>query len=131
MDLLLKRSYFEKGTNGALFINGVLICFMIELPWKDNKKEISCIPEGSYNVIPRVSKRFGNHLHVQDVYNRSLILIHPANNAEKELRGCLAPVSQLNGIGQGWSSRAALNKLQSLCYQTYDLHQKVTLIITS
>jgi hypothetical protein len=58
-------------------------------------------------------------------------LIHPANNALQELRGCLAPVSQLSGIGQGWSSRAALNKLQSLCFQAYDLKEKVTLIIKS
>lgn len=131
MDLLLKRSYFEKGTNGALFINGNLICFMIELPWQDNRRNISCIPEGPYEIIPRSSPRFRNHLHVQNVSGRSLILIHPANNAAKELRGCLAPVSQLSGIGQGRSSRDALNKLLSLCYQAFDRKEKVTLTIKS
>lgn len=131
MDLQLKRTYFEKGTHGALFIHGKLICFMIELPWHENQKNISCIPEGAYEIVPRISKRFMNHLHVQDVSGRSLILIHPANDALKELRGCLSPVSQLSGIGQGWSSRDALNKLLSLCYQAYDRKEKIILTIKS
>ncbi|MGB5982989.1 MAG: DUF5675 family protein [Nonlabens sp.] len=131
MDLTLKRSYFEKGTNGALFINGRFICFTIELPWLENQRNVSCILEGTYEVVPRVSKRFRNHLHVLDVPGRSLILIHPANDAAKELRGCLSPVSQLSGIGTGWSSRAALQKLLSLCYQAYDRKEKVTLTIKS
>lgn len=131
MDLLLKRSYYEKGTNGALFINGKLICFMIELPWQNNQRNISCIPEGTYDIIPRTSPRFRNHLHVQDVSGRSLILIHPANDATKELRGCLSPVSQLSGIGKGWSSRDALKKLLSLCYQVFDRKENVKLTIKS
>jgi hypothetical protein len=131
MDLILKRSYFEKGTNGALFINGRFICFTIELPWQDNRRNVSCVPEGAYEVVPRISKRFRNHLHILNVPGRSLILIHPANDAAKELRGCLSPVSQLSGIGTGWLSRAALQKLLSLCYQAYERKEKVTLTIKS
>lgn len=131
MELLLKRSYFEKGTNGALFVNGYLICFMIELPWRENKRKISCIPEGRYEVVPRFSTRFKNHLHVLDISGRSLILIHPANDALRDLEGCLAPVSQLSGIGKGWNSKAALNKLLSLCYQANDRKEKIHLTIKS
>lgn len=131
MELLLKRSYFEKGTNGALFVNGHLICFVIELPWKNNQRNISCIPEGSYSILPRFSARFKNHLHVLDVSGRSLILIHPANDALRELQGCLAPVSQLSAIGKGWNSKVALNKLLSLCYQALDRKEKITLTIKS
>ncbi len=131
MDLILKRSYFEKGTNGALFLNGRLVCFMIELPWRVNKRNISCIPEGRYEVVPRFSPRFRNHLHVLDVPGRSLILIHPANDAQRELEGCLAPVSQLCGLGKGWSSRTALQKVLSLCHQAYDRKEKVFITIKS
>ena len=131
MELVLKRSYFEKGTNGALFINGQFLCFTIELPWKDNLRNISCIPEGTYEILPRHSKRFQNHLHVQDVKGRSLILIHPANNALKELRGCIAPVSQLTDIGKGWKSREALNKLLTLSYRALELKKTITLTIKS
>jgi hypothetical protein len=131
MELVLKRSYFEKGTNGALFVNGQFLCFTIELPWRENQRNISCIPEGTYEIVPRNSKRFQNHLHVQDVKGRSLILIHPANNALKELRGCIAPVSQLTDIGKGWKSREALNKLLTLSYRALELKKTITLTIKS
>ena len=131
MELVLKRSYFEKGTNGALFVNGQFLCFTIELPWRENQRHISCIPEGRYEIILRHSKRFRNHLHVQDVKGRSLILIHPANNALKELRGCIAPVSQLTDIGKGWKSREALNKLLTLSYRALELKKTITLTIKS
>ncbi|MBW4970795.1 hypothetical protein KZY98_10025 [Croceibacter atlanticus] len=131
MELVLKRSYFEKGTNGALFINGNLICFTIELPWKDNQRNVSCISEGTYEIVARHSHRFRNHLHVLGVSGRSLILIHPGNDALKELRGCISPVSQLSGIGKGWSSRGALNKLLALCHQAFERKEKVLLTIKS
>ncbi|EAP86682.1 DUF5675 family protein [Croceibacter atlanticus] len=131
MELVLKRSYFEKGTNGALFVNGQFLCFTIELPWRENQRNISCIPEGTYEIVARHSKRFQNHLHVQDVKGRSLILIHPANNALKELRGCIAPVSQLADIGEGWNSRESLNKLLILCYRAIELNETITLTIKS
>ena len=131
MELVLKRSYFEKGTNGALFVNGQFLCFTIELPWRENQRHISCISEGRYEIILRHSKRFRNHLHVQDVKGRSLILIHPANNALKELRGCIAPVSQLSDIGKGWNSREALNKLLTLSYRALELKKTITLTIKS
>lgn len=129
MDLLLRRSYFEKGTNGALFLHGALLCFMIELPWKENKPKISCIPEGVYEIVPRTSVKHRNHLLVRNVSNRSLILIHVANDASTQLEGCMAPVTQLTGIGKGLSSRAALEKLLSLCHQTFQRNEKVYLTI--
>jgi hypothetical protein len=46
------------------------------------------------------------------VPGRSLILIHPANNAVKELRGCIAPVSKHTGEGKGSGSRIAFEALK-------------------
>ncbi len=66
-----------------------------------------------------------------DVPGRSLILIHPANDALRDLEGCLAPVSQLSDIGKGWSSKVALNKLLSLSYQAYDRKETIFLTIKS
>jgi len=111
MELVLFRGYLRKGANGALFCNGKLICFTIELPWRNNQKRISCIPEGTYKVEKRFSEKFGNHLELKNVLNRSLVLIHPANNALKELKGCIAPVSEITGEGVGISSRKAMLKL--------------------
>ncbi|EGV43618.2 hypothetical protein BZARG_2634 [Bizionia argentinensis JUB59] len=129
MELLLQRHYFKEGTNSALFVNGHFICFMIELPWLDNKRMVSCIPEGVYELQPRTSSRLGNHIHVKSVADRRLILIHQANDATKELEGCLSPVSQLTGIGTGWSSKLAMQKILSLCHQAFERKEIILLTI--
>lgn len=111
MELQLFRNQFEGGTNGALFYQGKFICFMIELPWKENARNVSCIPDGRYELALWYTDRFKHHLVVKNVPGRTGILVHPANDALKELRGCLAPVSHLTGIGTGVLSRKALDKL--------------------
>lgn len=122
MEFTLERAYYKEGTNGTLFIakqfsKKIFLSHTIELPWRNNQKNISCIPEGTYMISTRYSKKFGNHLLVENVACRSLILLHPANNAKKELEGCIAPVSYLNGIGEGVYSRKAMKKLLSLVSQ--------------
>jgi len=131
MNLILHRTYFKEGTNGALFYKGHFMGFVIELPWLENKKQISCIPEGAYILKPRFSEKFKNHLQLDYVPGRSLILIHPANDAKTELKGCLAPVGHLNGIGKGLYSRPLFQKLISYCYQAFDRKEQVTLTIKS
>lgn len=128
---MLQRAYFKQGTNGTLFSSEKFLCHTIELPWLNNKRNISCIPEGTYEIIPRFSKRFQNHLNIKNVKGRSLILFHPGNNALKDLEGCIAPVNYLNGIGKGLYSNDALQKLLSLVYQAKDRKEKITLTIKS
>src|ERR1700749_1092871 len=98
MNITILRSYFATGTNGRLFINGVFQYYTIELPWLNNKPQASCIPEGSYLLEKRWSQKHGNHLLVTCVKDRALILIHAANDALHELKGCIAPVSSLLSI---------------------------------
>jgi hypothetical protein len=131
MVLVLKRKYFPKGVNGTLEIDGKTICKTIELPWKQNERRVSCIPEGIYPLRKRYSRKFGWHIEVVNVKNRSLILIHPANNALLELNGCIAPVTKISGAGTGLMSRNAFNKLKNLVYQALEKQIKVTLIINS
>src|SRR5690606_26150009 len=109
VDLL--RVSDTRGINGEIRMEGELVCYAIELPWKDNARNISCIPEGSYPLVKRYSKRFGWHILIKDVPDRSSILIHPANDAQKELQGCIAPVTRLTGPGKGSESRIAFEKL--------------------
>jgi hypothetical protein len=48
---LLNRVYLEDRTLGSLVdARGGLIAKTLELPWKDNQRKISCIPEGEYLV---------------------------------------------------------------------------------
>ncbi|MCF8272588.1 DUF5675 family protein [Polaribacter gangjinensis] len=131
MVLLLTRTYFPDGTNGKLEYEGKLICNTIELTWRMNRKRVSCIPEGKYFIRKRYSKKFRWHLEVVDVENRSLILFHPANNAMKELNGCIAPVTKLSGPGLGLLSRKAFEKLKTLVYTILDRQEVVELLIIS
>ena len=129
MKLALQRQYFSSGTNGTLSFNDKEICKTIELPWKENQRRISCIPEGIYKVRKRFSPKFKWHLEVMNVKNRDLILFHPANNALKELKGCIAPVTKLSGPGLGLMSKKAFEKLKTLVYQALDNKESVELIV--
>lgn len=131
MVLVLSRTYFADGTNGKLECDGRLICNTIELPWRQNEKKVSCIPEGRYSIRRRYSDRFKWHLEVMNVENRKFILIHPANNALLELNGCIAPVTQFSGPGLGLMSRKAFYKLKDLVFKVVDRDEDVSLIVQS
>ncbi|MEC4116378.1 DUF5675 family protein [Myroides phaeus] len=111
INIRLYRVYLNKATHGLLQINGRSICLTIELPWAANQRSISCIPEGRYILKNRFSPRFKEHIEVLNVPDRSFILFHPANNAMRDLRGCIAPVSEIANEGWGVNSRIAMSKL--------------------
>ena len=127
MELIVERTYYPNGTNGKLLVNQQPICHTIELPWKNNQQNISCIPEGTYPLCRRYSEKFGWHLQVQNVPGRDLILLHPANNALLELEGCIAPVTQITGEGRGIKSRAAFEYIMALVLDAIDKKEPITI----
>lgn len=129
IELKLLRRYYPNGTNGSLWLQQRRICYMIERPWLENRRNVSCIPEGKYPLKRRYSKRYGWHYLVDEVKNRSLILIHPANNALQELQGCLAPVTSLSGEGLGLYSRKAFQDLKKCLDSVFARGEPVYLII--
>jgi hypothetical protein len=131
MKLELIRTYYPNGTNGVLLLNGEKVCSTIELPWKENRSQVSCIPAGKYELQKRYTQRFGKHFILLHVPNRSYILLHAANDAMKEIKGCIAPVSFLTGEGKGTQSRLALGKLVSLIYPELEKGKPVFLTIKS
>ena len=78
----------ENGTLGELFIEGMRYCFTLELPWNDNKSDISCIPEGTYTCKLINSPHFGVVFKILDVPGRTDVLIHTGNFL-KSTRGCV------------------------------------------
>lgn len=128
MELELLREYFPDGTNGEVRCKGNLICFSIELPWLQNQRNVSCIPEGRYELTKQFHPKYGDHLRVMRVSGRDGILIHPASDAKKHLRGCIAPVSSLISPGKGTQSRLANEKLKALVFEA--LEQKENVVIT-
>jgi hypothetical protein len=109
MVIELQRLYRDTWTDGLIFIEGILLCRSIELRWANNERNVSCVPEGVYQVAIIQHPKFGECLLVNNVKGRSGILVHVANDAQKELRGCIAPVFSLSGNGKGLHSRLALN----------------------
>src|SRR3954470_18822637 len=113
MELELIRTYYPNGTNGEFLFKGTRVCSSIELAWRNNQHKISCIPEGRYELRKRYTAERGWHLILANVPGRQLILIHAANDAKKELQGCIAPVTILTAEGKGSQSRDALVKINA------------------
>jgi len=80
----LKRS--DQGTEGLL-VTGNFNCRTLELPWRDNQRQISCIPPGVYDVDIRLSNKYGRVYWVRKVPNRTYILIHSGNYAGDKSKG--------------------------------------------
>ena len=120
---LVRFENTEQGTFGLISING--ICFQsLELPYKDNKPNISCIPKGEYICKIRYSPSFKRKLYcLQNVKDRSYILIHGANFAgdkskgyQSHLAGCIA-LGKSKGIANnkfGNKQRCIFNSQQAL-----------------
>lgn len=118
-----------KQTNGVLYVikdNKIVFeCFTLELPWKDNQRRISCIPEGEYKAVKHRSPKFGESVWIKDVPNRSEILIHPANYV-RQLLGCIAVGSDLkdidgDGLEDTTNSRNTMDKLLSFLPKSFDV----------
>ena len=93
MDIILTRStYTNTSTQGSLQIFDNFICLFtcktLELPWKNNQHQISCIPIGTYYVHKNNIPKFGKHLYFTSVPNRSGILVH-AGNYTSQILGCI------------------------------------------
>ena len=76
---------------GRLSIDFEPLCNTLELPWRDNAPNVSCIPPGRYQVYLTYSPKFGRDLPlVTGVPGRSGIRFHRAN-WPREIQGCIAP----------------------------------------
>lgn len=104
-------------TPGELRFEGHLVCHTIECPWLENRKDISCIPLGKYDLSITQSSRFKRPLPlISRVPDRSGIRIHAANKFT-ELQGCIAAVKELRIASElvvGGYSRIAVDTVMKL-----------------
>lgn len=87
--IIIERSmYHHNATQGKLLV-GSKTFDTIELPDKDNQKNISCIPKGTYTYqkIKRSSNN-ENALWIRGVENRTEILIHYGTKPSHS-KGCV------------------------------------------
>jgi hypothetical protein len=107
--LVLERAYLPDGsaTLGKLSLPDGWSCYTLENPWKDNQARVSCIPEGGYAlglrespVVQRTtSGRYREGWEVQDVPDRTFVMVHPGN-WEHNTEGCILP-----GRAFSWDGR--------------------------
>ncbi len=121
LELMLNRyDSDDNGTFGTLAGEGMLLT-TLELPWRDNKPNMSCIPKGDYICELVQSPHFGQVYQIQNVPGRSHILIHPGNLAgdvalglRSDSEGCILPglfrttVAGQSGIAHSRSALAWL-----------------------
>lgn len=105
--ILIRYESTDHGTFGTINLNG-LHYFTLELPWLDNKSNVSCIPDGEYTCRLTYSPRFKTKMYlVEGVQDRQGIRFHSANLAgdkskgfRAQLNGCIA-IGKLRGIIDG------------------------------
>jgi len=120
----------EKQTLGdfSLCLDGVSTvfkCVTLELPWRGNRRNVSCIPPKVYPVVPRTSKKFGKHYLITGVPNRSYILFHPATFFY-QLRGCIILGESYSDINKDGTldilnTRKTLDRLLKLAPEGFEL----------
>lgn len=90
------RGFFEvfDNTGEKAYVGKIL-----ELPWLDNRRNVSCIPTGRYKAKKYKSPNNGDTFLLENVPGRSLIQIH-AGNFYTDIRGCILPGMQFTDINK-------------------------------
>lgn len=133
---LVRFAESDEGTRGVMTLPSGKQFATMELPWRENRRTISCIPTGEYVCVWAKSPRFGMCYHVLDVPNRSEVLFHNGNYAGDESKGlktdsngCIL-VGEKHGILGG--QRAVLSsKVSRALFESLMAGKNFTLIVSS
>jgi hypothetical protein len=86
---LIRDDQNDVRTLGTMFDGEECIAETLELPWRDNQRGVSCIPEGTYECKLAMSPSRGYPVYwLQDVPGRQDVQIH-IGNFPKDIRGCI------------------------------------------
>jgi hypothetical protein len=127
---VLSRTYNANETIGMLWVvDGIKLlyrCKTIELPDNGNQPNVSCVPEGIYDVVKYLSPEKGKVFLLKDVPGRSNIEIH-IGNYKKDTKGCILPGTffvdidndQIPDVGE---STKALGCLMEVCPNEFKIY---------
>ena len=111
----------DSGTFGVVCAghHGEPFCVSLELPYRNNEPNISCIPNGVFEGIRVTSPRFGNTFEVKGgvIGDRTHILFHCGNSIE-DSRGCILLAENFSPNSRVERSRVAFNEFLSLTENT-------------
>lgn len=110
---IIRETMDATATMGRLRVNG-FECLTLELPWRDNAEDVSCIPAGTYKVKVTYSNKFKRDLpELLGVPGRSKVRIHPGNTT-RDTQGCILVGGRLDREAreiEGGTSRPAMDGL--------------------
>jgi len=122
IEATLKRiSEDDDQTFGVLLIGSTPICVTLELPWRNNERNISRIPVGKYICRTVDSPKFGKTFEICDIPDRGHILFHKGNYS-RDTQGCVLLGSEFN-IDMVSNSKKAFHNFMN--YFTEDFELKV------
>lgn len=104
-------------TRGELFIGETYFAKTLELPWRENKKNISCIPLGNYLCKRTFSIKLLKYTYeVLNVISRDGIRLHPGNFFF-DVEGCILMGSNFMDLNKDnqldlVNSRATLQRFE-------------------
>ncbi len=106
-NLILRRLTFNSisPTYGVLLNDTAPLCVTLELPWKNNAIDVSCIPPGVYPVVPNTPQK---PWRLCNVPNRTEIDIHVANTTA-DILGCI-------GLGFQFGTNCILHSVDAVNY---------------
>jgi len=134
MKVIISRSYNKNETLGSLMImqgeRNSFTCKTIELPFRDNQHNTSCIPEGAYKVMKVKRPNGDDAFLLLDVPGRSNILIHKGNYAagnHVDTLGCILPGKYYTDINEdGYTdiaeSTVTMKTLLDLLPEKFKIH---------
>lgn len=97
---LTRFVYDPEHTLGLLRWRDFEHAYTVEDGWRDNRPNVSCIPDGIYRVVPRRFNKGGyDAWEILDVPGRDQIKIHAANTA-LDVQGCIAPGDRIAAFGE-------------------------------
>jgi hypothetical protein len=111
---------FETGAHGTLgkIIAPDIQCYSIELPWKNNEQNISCIIAGAYPYRKEIHPKFGRCLRLFAISEREGVLMHAGSFAgdvslgwKSDSSGCVIIGSKIEKIKK---QKAAINSRATL-----------------
>lgn len=122
------------GTQGFLYVEDSFF-HTLELPWKSNEPNVSCIPIGTYKVsIEETNRRIAGRKrlpYLHDVKGRSGILIHAGNFAgdrslglNTDVYGCILLGKKLGFLHNQLAilnSRLAMSEFLDLVPEEFEL----------
>ena len=130
---LIRTERGDEGTFGVILFDGRYL-YTGELPWRDNKSNISCIPTGIHPVRVSLSPRYGRVYQIH-VNGRTHVLFHQGNYCgERELgflshvRGCVLLGKRKGRLGNQravLASRVARREFElAMAFEPFDLEIK-------